>query len=895
MKSLHIGNIANMAFSYVDILREYKQEDDVLCYDLDHNLSCPSFALTKEKNPSWFKKIKTVDFLPKLPPLEETYKDWLIALARDSKKFGDKSFSYEEVTSYSYYEQIISKNFFDKKYDIIFGYAYAAIPMMIHSEIPYVPVEIGTLRHLETKDDVFSRLISYTYRNAPHIIITNPDTLISAKALNLNSYTFIPHPVNEKIWYKNENKNNKFAYLKNEIDILFVAPARHDWELKGNDKYIQAFSRVLDTGVKAKLILMKWGEDLDKSYELIDKVGVKDHIVWLNPLPEKELIDLYSISDVLLDQFGSSKTFGLITPKAMSCSLPVITRYQESLHTECYEIHPPLCKAESENEIFEWLLYFSKNKNKILDIGKDSREWIEKNHSKEIIAQKFSDVKKFVCDKQQEFAAFSSLKQKKLEIVYEAQYAPIYDSKYHDPIPYCLMDEYLAKIVRDHVNIEKKEKLRLLDLGCGPGSMVGWIIKAIPGIEIHGIDISPSMIQIAREKYPNVSFQVGDAENIPFDASYFDVVLCSGMLHHFPDINPILLEIKRVLKKDGVFIAREPNSKNFANNVSVVSFVHICLRHIIFQLLEKQALAEPEEHDFHRDFDYYGFPEELSNHFRVKNLYFGQSISYFYDMLNDPSCAKYLKALERTLSEFPGLNMITVCQKQENCGIATNVREAQKHYDVMLEKPDAMLINLHIRTILSFYDWIHDFKKDKKIISKIINFFKKKPIKKYIHMKLNENMLSYECAHDKGTFSNIKEEKKFITNNLFLFDFVSLTISGKINSTSLIDLLNFSKDYTPVEINIGHDLLITLDAEEHKSYFSHFYQMPKKNIYSRKGLIFSRFLLNKNNFMDSLSAVDNIFKLDPDIKNRIFNKKDLLKKVDFFNKNMLNVMVDKYK
>lgn len=59
-----------------------------------------------------------------------------------------------------------------------------------------------------------------------------------------------------------------------------------------------------------------------------------------------------------MDQF-CIETFGLITPKAMACSLPVITSCNEEIYKECYAT-PPLMVAKEE-EIFEKLIYCSKH------------------------------------------------------------------------------------------------------------------------------------------------------------------------------------------------------------------------------------------------------------------------------------------------------------------------------------------------------------------------------------------------------------------------------------------------------------------------------------------------------------------------------------------------------
>lgn len=917
MRSLHIGNIANMAFSYVDILRGYQQNDDVLCYDLDHELSQPHFALTNNVAPSWYKRIKIADCFATLPPVPNTYHDWVIALTRDSKRFGrNAAFTPQEIMSYMPYEQVISKNFLNHNYDLVFAYAYAAIPMMLHSEVPYVPIEIGTLRDITTKTDPFSRLISYAYRTAPHVIITNPDVIGSVKELNINSYTFIPHPIDEELWFKRTEINEKFLQLRKNTDFLIVCPARHDWDVKGNHKYLKAFIQALEAGINAHMVLIQWGNNVCESKNLINAAGISKYITWLDPMRESELADLYSISDLLLDQFGEAKTFGLTTPKAMACSLPVITSFEKEFHSDCYTELPPLIVAHEEDQISQSLIYYSKNRGALETIGRQSRLWVENHHSKAVVHEKFNHVKSLVGEKNKIFPLFSPLKQKKLEIVYEAEYASIYNSKYHDPIPYRLMDKYLGDIVQESVPHKKGEKYRLLDLGCGPGSMVEYL-KHIPNLEIYGIDISPAMLKIAREKYPNITFLESDAEDLPFDDGYFDVVLCSGMLHHFPSLDPILLEIKRVLKDGGAFIAREPNERNFSNHVSSISFAHICLRHMLFMRLGKEAIIEPESHDFHRDFDYYNFVEILGEHFKVNELKFGQSISYFYDMLTDSACAPYLQSLEDSLSKFPGLNMITIARKEKECGVSDKVKKQQESYEQCLTNPSAAVINNHIQAVFEFYDWVQQtyplWEEKSSFYQKIKDMFVDSQSRtKELYFTLQDDVLTASSKKIKPWYRSIfkkvqneilnfdtpMDRDKFLNENLGTCNHIEITLAGKVNTQGLIKILNTAKDYATISIFPKSNLTIEIDCKSHEGYLSHYYQRNNPFLKSMgESHLFSKFFLTDFNFFEALKAVELKWPLRPELKQKVSlfwychgNNKN--EKIDFFNKNLLKTVVN---
>ena len=105
-----------------------------------------------------------------------------------------------------------------------------------------------------------------------------------------------------------------------------------------------------------------------------------------------------------------------------------------------------------------------------------------------------------------------------------------------------------------------KGPARLLDLGCGSGVFTN--ILARRGFEAIGVDISEAMIKRAKQTYPRLAFEVGDAERLGFANETFDGVLLSGLIHHFPDPSACLSEVHRILKQDAPFAAFDPNRQN---------------------------------------------------------------------------------------------------------------------------------------------------------------------------------------------------------------------------------------------------------------------------------------------------------------------------------------------
>lgn len=98
---------------------------------------------------------------------------------------------------------------------------------------------------------------------------------------------------------------------------------------------------------------------------------------------------------------------------------------------------------------------------------------------------------------------------------------------------------------------------RLLDIGCGNGDFFG-LIKDM-GMELYGIDLAENMIRAAQRKYGDIaSILQSDAENLPFQAGMFDVIICNASFHHYTNPQAVLTQMRRVLKDNGVLLIGDP-------------------------------------------------------------------------------------------------------------------------------------------------------------------------------------------------------------------------------------------------------------------------------------------------------------------------------------------------
>lgn len=117
---------------------------------------------------------------------------------------------------------------------------------------------------------------------------------------------------------------------------------------------------------------------------------------------------------------------------------------------------------------------------------------------------------------------------------------------------------------RSYLFVLKKAKInnkKVLDIGCGTGQLCLLAKNQFRAKKVTGVDLSPEMIKIAKQKITGtdaISFYVAEAEKIPSRDDEFDVIFCLNSFHHYPDQRRALMEMKRVLKKEGRIFLLDP-------------------------------------------------------------------------------------------------------------------------------------------------------------------------------------------------------------------------------------------------------------------------------------------------------------------------------------------------
>jgi ubiquinone/menaquinone biosynthesis C-methylase UbiE len=107
----------------------------------------------------------------------------------------------------------------------------------------------------------------------------------------------------------------------------------------------------------------------------------------------------------------------------------------------------------------------------------------------------------------------------------------------------------------DFVGITDGE--RVLDVGCGTGSLTYTLASSAPRSEIVGIDPSTAFVDYARSRTsdPRLSFDVGNAQSLPYPDGSFDKCLSLLVFQFIPDVPRAIGEIRRVTRVGGTVAA----------------------------------------------------------------------------------------------------------------------------------------------------------------------------------------------------------------------------------------------------------------------------------------------------------------------------------------------------
>lgn len=105
----------------------------------------------------------------------------------------------------------------------------------------------------------------------------------------------------------------------------------------------------------------------------------------------------------------------------------------------------------------------------------------------------------------------------------------------------------------------------VLDFGAGSGGLVPFVSSYLPDSQLTCLDVSKRCLEVAEKRFPDCAKYVHfDGIHIPFPAGHFHVAYAACVFHHIDPAEhaPLLRELRRVIRPDGMFAVFEHNPYN---------------------------------------------------------------------------------------------------------------------------------------------------------------------------------------------------------------------------------------------------------------------------------------------------------------------------------------------
>jgi len=182
---------------------------------------------------------------------------------------------------------------------------------------------------------------------------------------------WMPPKIDDKSWIKSQSKNNHYL-------------------IKAFFNFRKRFPEL-----KSKIFLLDYGKDVDKTKDLIRKIGIEDHIVWINKLPRKTLVSILSYVDISVGEFYQSESiWGGTAIEALALGKPFINGFifnKLTFEKDYGFPPPPFIVANSVSEIEEQIVKLYSCKNYYQQVSYYSKKWFRENHGI-VLAEKWLEI-----------------------------------------------------------------------------------------------------------------------------------------------------------------------------------------------------------------------------------------------------------------------------------------------------------------------------------------------------------------------------------------------------------------------------------------------------------------------------------------------------------------------
>ena len=243
-----------------------------------------------------------------------------------------------------------------------------------------------------SRDDMLGRLQRASFSNANLFIASNPWSYAFGRRYGMRNMVCMPTLLNPEDYSPGEPELREEWQQKTGGDFFVLTTARADDLFKGSHIALEGFRLFSEKYPNARLLLIGWGNDIDRHIRRIEDLGLAGKVLWLPPVGKRRLIRYLRSAHVLLDQFVLGY-YGMTALEALAVGVPVLMR----LETEQYAAFsdagaPPVTNASNGIEVAQSLYRFAKDRRLLAEAGVLNREWFMRYSGDKSVREKYLDV-----------------------------------------------------------------------------------------------------------------------------------------------------------------------------------------------------------------------------------------------------------------------------------------------------------------------------------------------------------------------------------------------------------------------------------------------------------------------------------------------------------------------
>lgn len=127
------------------------------------------------------------------------------------------------------------------------------------------------------------------------------------------------------------------------------------------------------------------------------------------------------------------------------------------------------------------------------------------------------------------------------------KYADQYQDKYMKYEPYIETYRYLPSLL--------KSIAKVLDVACGPGNISKFLLEEKPQLKVHGIDLSPQMVKLAKLNNPTATFEILDSREISSLKKTYDAIVAGFCFPYLSreEVVQFIINAREIVKPGGIF------------------------------------------------------------------------------------------------------------------------------------------------------------------------------------------------------------------------------------------------------------------------------------------------------------------------------------------------------